>query len=146
MTILLEINPGSESYSLFPRIVSGFFWFLSLLVILGDVRALIRYNRVVAKVVAVDAVEETMHDMAGAVNVQHVPEIEFLSVENEKVRMKVYESLLKSYSPGKSITVYYRKTKRNGEYKLYFPFSRLKFVLILLFSSAAFFLWKAAAW
>jgi hypothetical protein len=141
-----DIISDPAAYALFPRILSVFFYFLALLVVFADIRALIRYTRVKAKVVDIEAHEEVMYEMAGATHVQHVPEIEFLSKDNEHVRMKIYESLLKSYSPGNSITVYYRRAEKDGHYKLYFPFSRAKFVLILLFAGAALFLWEAATW
>jgi hypothetical protein len=146
MTPFSEGVPDPETYSLFPRIMSVFFYFLASLVILADIRALLRYTRVVAKVVDIEKREEVMHDMAGASHTEHIPEIEFQTTNMETVRMKIYETLLKSLSPGNSLTVYYRKSEKNGEYRLYFPFSRSKFILISLFMLAGFFLWEASGW
>ncbi len=146
MTPFPEDMPDAETYALFPRIASVFFYFLASLVILADLRALVRYKRVVAKVVDIEKREEVMHDMAGATHTEHIPEIEFQTSTNETVRMKVYETLLKSLSPGNSLTVYYRKSEKDDEYRLYFPFSRSKFILIALFTLAGFFLWEASGW
>jgi hypothetical protein len=146
MTPISEGLPDPETYVIFPRIMSVFFYFLASLVILADIRALLRYTRVMAKVVDIEKREEVMHDMGGASHTEHIPEIEFQTTDMETVRMKIYETLLKSLSPGHSLTVYYRKSEKDDEYRLYFPFSRSKFILISLFMLAGFFLWEASGW
>jgi hypothetical protein len=146
MNILVEVTSDPQAYALLPRVISVFFYFIVSLIILADMRAYWRYTRVVATVVGVEAKEEMMHDMAGATHTEYIPEIEFRTTENKHVRLKIYETLLKSLSPGNKITVYYSTSKKDGSYTLYFPFSRAKFLLILLFSVAAFFLWEAATW
>jgi hypothetical protein len=146
MAILSEVPSNPDGYALFPRIASVFFYFLASLVAVADIRALLRYTRVVAKITDIDVKEETMHDMAGASHTEHIPEIEFQVDGNETVRTKIYETLLKSYSSGNTITVYYTKSKRDGTYKLYFPFSRSKIILMLLFCMAAYFLWETSTW
>lgn len=146
MTPFPDGNTDADTYLLFPRIVSAFFYFLASLVVLADLRALLRYKRVVAKVVDIEKREEVMHDMAGATHTEHIPEIEFQTTDKETVRMKVYETLLKSLSPGNSLTVYYRTSAKDGSHTLYFPFSRSKFILIALFTLAGLFLWEASGW
>lgn len=142
--MFMETILVAESSTFWMKILGSLLYGIALLIVFSDILSLIKYQKVRGKIVGVTSQEELHHDMAGASHTVQVPEVEFRTKDQQVVRMNIYESLLKSLRPGDNLWIYYRYHQERKEYRIAFPFSRAKILLLLLFLIPAFMLWLAA--